>query len=130
MTETLLAEEEKIPSADIIQQAYSMFSDVDPETGLDFEWLTIRNKLVSGADIGEVLPLMFDYYESKNNKMSPWCNYLLSCSHFTKEELDGKQNRNGRKKLENMVKQLMKKRQKNPSENINQFLYNNKNISI
>lgn len=119
---------EDVPTEQILQLAYSMFDNKDVETGLSMDWITIREKLCNGVSVGEVLPLIFDYYEHNNEKMNSWMNYLLSCSHFTKEELDGTHNRSSRRQLEMKVKKLMKMRKQNTSQNINQFLYNNKDI--
>lgn len=104
------------------REAMSILSSKDPVTGLEYDWLNIRDRLCNGDLPGAVLPDIFNYYCEQNPKMDLWMNYLLSCSHFTKEELDGSQNRNGRKKLEQSVKKMLTARSKNPHQNIREFM--------
>ena len=108
--------------------AWKMFSNTDPETGLDYDWLEIRKVLTEDEKegVGRALPMIYDYYKEKCEKLDDWCLYLLACSHFTPKELGDPYNRASRRTLENKVKKLMKERSKNPHMNINQFLYENK----
>ena len=60
--------------------------------------------------------------------MDAWLNFQLALSMFTKEELDGPMNRNGRKKLEQAVKKLIAKRSKKPMQEMNQFMFENQGL--
>ncbi len=105
---------------------FALISDRDPVSGLTYDWLEIREMLVSGIPVGKVLPLMFDYYESNNPAMSSWSNYLLACSHFTEHELnDGQANKAYRRKLEVKVKRLIRARKQDQHTNIHDFVYKN-----
>jgi hypothetical protein len=110
------------------RDVFSLISDVDPETGLSFAWLDIRQKLMDGVPPGDVLVDIFEYYQEKNPKMDAWLNFQLALSMFTKEELDGPMNRNGRKKLEQAVKKLIAKRSKKPMQEMNQFMFENQGL--
>jgi hypothetical protein len=112
------------------RDVFKLLSDTDPDTGLKFDWIDIRDQLINGASPGDVLPLIFDYYMQHNQKMDAWCNYLLACSHFTHQELNGNQNRAARRKLELKVKKLLKARSLNPHQQINQFMYENRNLNL
>lgn len=112
------------------QDAFKLLSNVDPDTGLHFEWLEIRDKLMNGAKVGDVLPLIFDYYSSQCESMDAWCIYLLTCSHFDPSDLDAPQNRFQRKRLEAKVKKLIKARKQEPNTNINEFMYKHQNIEV
>ena len=112
------------------RDVFKLLSDTDPETGLKFDWIDIRDQLVNGASPGDVLPLIFDYYMEHNPRMDAWCNYLLACSHFTHDELNGHQNRTARRKLEVKVKKLLKARSRKPHQEINQFMYENRNLNL
>ena len=109
--------------------AWKMFSNIDPETGLDYDWLDIKNVLLEDEQkgVGKALPMIFDYYRQRCEKMDDWCLYLLACSHFTPKELGDPYNRASRRGLEAKVKKLMKERGKHPHMNVNQFLYENHN---
>ena len=109
--------------------AWKMFSNIDPETGLDYDWLDIKNVLLEDEQkgVGKALPMIFDYYRQRCEKMDDWCLYLLACSHFTPKELGDPYNRASRRGLEAKVKKLMKERGKHLHMNVNQFLYENHN---
>ena len=102
-----------------------MVSDVDQETGLDFEFLEVRDYICEhGASKG--LEKLFQYYMKKCEKFDPWTTYLLACSHFTLEELEGTAiNRNYRRRLEQKVTKLMKAREKDKSSSFHEFLRKN-----
>ena len=74
--------------------------------------------------------MIFDYYEMKNKRFDSYLNFLLACSHFTTEELEGTPvNRAYYRRLEQKAIKLMKLRKKDPTTNINQFFCNNRNIN-
>jgi hypothetical protein len=117
---------EKKELSEFDRDCFSLLSTVDPESGLDFAWLDIRDRLCNGEKPIDVLPAIFYYYEEKNPRMDHWLNYLLACNHFTKEEIGGPQHRQARKRLEAAVKKLMKGKAQKPGMNMHQYLYENK----
>ena len=121
-----LKNEKKVDDSDL----WKMFKNVDPDTGLDLDWLEVRDYLCEhGAAKG--LEKVFDYYQMKNPRMEAYVNYLLACSHFTEEELEGTPiNRAYRRRLETKVKKLLKKRESDKHTPIHQFLHDNKNIQV
>jgi hypothetical protein len=50
------------------RDVFSLISDVDPETGLSFAWLDIRQKLMDGVPPGDVLVDIFEYYQEKKSQ--------------------------------------------------------------
>ena len=110
------------------KDAFAMLSTVDPETGLDYSWLEIRERLSNGEQPINILPYIFDYYQEKNCYMDAWSNYLLACSHFDPIDLGGPKNRSARKLLELKVKKLVKARAKDTHSNIHQFMFKNRDI--
>lgn len=123
MTDVAETKEERkdIPlTEEQIKEAWSLLSDKDPETGLTYDWLTIRDVLMNEG-VAKGLPMIFEYYNTVNTRMDPYINYMLACSHFTSEELGDPQTRTARKKLQQQVKKLIKKRAEHPHENIFKF---------
>jgi len=111
------------------RDVWNLMSNTDPETGLDFAWLDIVDRLKEGVKAVDVLPSIFDYYQEKNPTMDSWLNYCLACSHFEKDDLEGPSNRSARRRLEARVKKLMKVRSKQQHKNIHQFMYDNQNVN-
>lgn len=101
---------EPIPD-DQIRDVWSMFSDVDQASGLKYSWLEIREVLMQENGVAKALPLIFDYYCEQNNRMDPYINYSLACSHFTKEELGDVVTKSSQKRLLQRVKKLIQKQQ-------------------
>ena len=100
------------------RDAWSLFSDKDPVSGLSYDWIDIRDTLMSGTDgVAKALPMIFDYYCKINQKMDPFLNNSLACSHFTAEELGDKVTRSSQKRLMQRVKKLIKSQEvRNPLE--------------
>ena len=94
-------------------------SDCD-SSGIPWTWYEVRKKMCEKG-VG-ALNDVFEYYEEHNQFFDSWTNYLLTLSHFDKEELDGKQNRQYRKQLECKVKKLMKKKAEEPNKHIYQIM--------
>jgi len=104
---------------------WKTFNNIDPETGLDYDFLEVRDYLCEHGP-AKALDKLYDYYLSKFTRMDPWSVYLLTCSHFTSEELEGQaNNRAYRRRLEAKVMKLMKKREKDPSTSYPEFLRKN-----
>jgi hypothetical protein len=103
------------------RDAWSLMSDVDPESGLPYAWLDIREALIEGGP-AKALPMIFDYYCERNPYMDSYTNYLLACSHFTKEELEMPNSKGARRRLELRIKKAVKKN-KGPIQNYRQFYY-------
>ena len=111
---------------------WRMFSDSDIShlNGVDYEWLDILDNIAEHGP-AKSLDMIFDYYEMKNKRFDSYVNFLLACSHFTAEELEGTPvNRAYYRRLEQKAIKLMKLRKKDSNTNMNQFLYNNRNISV
>jgi len=114
------------------EKIWRMFSDSDIShlNGVDYEWLDILDNIAEHGP-AKSLDMIFDYYEMKNKRFDSYVNFLLACSHFTTEELEGTpNNRAYRRRLEQKAIKLMKLRKKDPTTNINQFLYNNRNMNV
>ena len=102
---------------------WKISSDVDPETGLDWDFIQIREYICQHGPAKGLEPL-YEYYLNKFHKLDAWSVYLLACSHFTLEELEGTPiNRSYRRRLEQKVKKLMKAREKDKLTPYNEFLY-------
>ena len=111
------------------EKIWRMFSDTNLN-GVDYEWLDILDNIAEHGP-AKSLDMIFDYYEIKNKRFDSYVNFLLACSHFTTEELEGTpNNRAYRRRLEQKAIKLMKLRKKDSNTNMNQFLYNNRNISV
>lgn len=110
-------------SDDEKRDAWSLLSDVEPSSGLAYAWLDIREALVEFGP-AKALPMIFDYYCERNNAMDAYMNYLLACSHFTKEELGDPTTKGARRRLELRMKKVLKKN-KGPVQNVKQFYYEN-----
>ena len=109
---------------------WKLVSNVDPKTGEDLDWIMVKEYLVENGPV-KGLEKVFEYYEMKNPKMDPWVNYLLACSHFTEEELNGTpMNRAYRRRLESKIAKLMKMRGKDKNTSLHQFLYDNRNVTV
>ena len=109
---------------------WKISSDIDPETGLDYDFLQVREYICENGPAKGLEPL-YEYYLSKFHKLDPWSVYLLACSHFTMEDLEGTPiNRSYRRRLEAKVKKLMKLREKDKTTPFNEFLYKNKNVEV
>ena len=109
---------------------WKISSDIDPETGLDYDFLQVREYICENGPAKGLEPL-YEYYLNKFHKLDPWSVYLLACSHFTMEDLEGTAiNRSYRRRLEAKVKKLMKLREKDKTTPFNEFLYENKNIEV
>ena len=114
------------------EKIWRMFSDSDMLhlNGVDYEWLDILDNIAEHGP-AKSLDMIFDYYEVKNKRFDSYVNFLLACSHFTTEELEGTpNNRAYRRRLEQKAIKLMKLRKKDSNTNMNQFLYNNRNVSV
>lgn len=109
---------------------WSIVSDKDPETGLPLSWLEVRDYLVEhGAAKG--LHKVFEWYLERMPELDPWCVYLISCSHFTEEELEGTPiNRNYKRRLEMKVKKLLKVRAQDSSSHTLDFYRKNAHINV
>ena len=108
---------------------FIMFSDVNLNC-VDYECLNILDNLAEHGP-AKTLDMIFDYYAMQNSRFDSYVNFLLTFSHFTTEELEGTHiNRVYYRRLEQKVIKLMKLRKKDNKININQFLYNNRNINI
>ena len=104
---------------------WKISTDIDPETGLDWDFLQIREYICENGPAKGLEPL-YEYYINKFHKLDPWSVYLLTCSHFSMEELEGTPiNRSYRRRLEANVKKLMKKRETDKNTPFNEFLYKN-----
>ena len=113
---------------DVATERYAnrLISDTDPLSNLPYDWLDILDKFKEnvGNEIA-VLPDIFQYYQDHSEHFDSWVNYLLACSHFTEYELGLPTSKKMRNKLENKIQQLIRKRKKNPHENINSFYRKN-----
>ena len=110
----------KIKSDDV--EFLNIVSDTDV-SGVPWAWYEVREKLCEKG-IG-ALQDVFEYYQEYNHFFDPWTNYLLACSHFDKEELNGKNNRQYRKQLEFKVKKLIKQQAKEPNKHMYQIMREN-----
>lgn len=110
------------------RDAWSLLSDIDPVTGIDYAWLDIREALMEQGP-AKVLGQIYDYYQDRNPSMDSWMNYLLACSHFTKEELGDPIGKGARRRLELRIKKAVKKN-KGPVQNYRQFYYENKDALL
>ena len=93
--------------------------------GVPHEWLKIRDRLVKEGVYPNSVTDIFQYYEKHNEKFDSWTNYLLACSIFTDKELNLPTCKKERVHLEKKIKQLLRKRDKNPDENLHEFLRKN-----
>ena len=111
-------------------ELWSIVSNVDPVSGLNLDWLEVREYLCEhGA--GKGLEKVFSYYEQHNPYMGSWENFLLACSHFSLEDLEGCAiNRRYRRNLELKIKKLIKKRESDKNTPIQEFLYKNSKITV
>jgi hypothetical protein len=113
----LPADDVKELSNEETRDAWSLFSDKDPVSGLSYDWLDIRETLMGIDGVAKALPMIFDYYCKINQRMDPFLNYSLACSHFTAEELGDKVTRSSQKRLMQRVKKLIKSQEvRNPLE--------------
>ena len=103
------------------RDAWSLLSDVDPASGMPYAWLDILEVLAEGGP-AKALPHIYDYYCEINPLMDSYMNYLLACSHFTKEELGDPVTKGARRRLELRLKKAVKKN-KGPVQNIRQFYH-------
>ena len=110
-------------SEDEKRDAWSLLSDVDPVSGLPYAWLDVREALMEGGP-AKALPHIYAYYQERNPQMDSYMNYLLACSHFTKEELGDPTTKGARRRLELRIKKALKKN-KGPVQNVRQFYYEN-----
>ena len=108
--------------------AWSLITDTD-KNGLPLEWINLRDSYIVPLGV-KSLPYIFSYYEQHNPFFDSWTNFMLSVSHFTDEELNLPCNRQMRRQLEQKVKKLIGKRQKDKTKNIHTFLRENSNIII
>ena len=121
-TESVESKNEATPNK---MDIWKTFNNIDPETGLDYEFLEVRDYLCENGP-AKGLEKLFDYYLTKFTRMDPWSVYLLTCSHFTSEELEGeKNNRSYRRRLEAKVMKLMKKRESDKLTPYPEFLRKN-----
>ena len=119
-------DEKTASEAPINKDIWKIFSNIDPVTGEDMEFVEIREYICEhGPSKG--LDKLYDYYLSRFHRLDPWCVYLLTLSHFTQEDLEGCAiNRAYKRRLESKVIKLMKRRDKDKSTPFNEFLYKNK----
>ena len=113
------------------EKIWRMFSDSDIShlNGVDYEWLDILDNIAEHGP-AKSLDMIFDYYEMKNKRFDSYVNFLLACSHFTTEELEGTPvNRAYYRRLEQKAIKLMNVRQKDSNTDNNQFHYNDRNIN-
>jgi hypothetical protein len=110
------------------RDAWSLLSDIDPVSGLPYAWLDVREALMKDGP-AQALGQIYDYYQERNPSMDSWMNYLLACSHFTKEELGDPVGKGARRRLELRIKKAMKKN-KGPVQNYRQFYYENKDALL
>ena len=103
------------------RDAWSLLSDIDPVTGIDYAWLDIREALMEGGP-AKALGLIYDYYQDRNPSMDSYMNFLLALSHFSKQELGDPVTKGARRRLELRIKKAMKK-QKGPVQNVKQWYY-------
>ena len=108
-------------SADDKRDAWSLLSDIDPASGLPYAWLDILEELTEGGP-AKALPMIYEYYMERNPNMDSYMNYLLACSHFTKEELGDPTTKGARRRLELRIKKAIKKN-KGPIQNFRQFYH-------
>jgi hypothetical protein len=122
-------DEKTSPSTNIDNKdIWKIFSNVDPVTGEDLDFVEIREYICEHGP-AKGLDKLYDYYLSRFHRLDPWSVYLLTLSHFTLEDLEGCAiNRAYRRRLEQKVIKLMKKREKDKSTPFNEFLYKNQNI--
>ena len=117
--------EEKIELNADIYDMLNLVSEYNID-GVPHEWLKIRDRLVKENNIYPgAIDDIFHYYEAHNEKFDSWTNYLLACSIFTDKELNLPTCKKEREKLEKKIKQLLRKRDKNPDENLHEFLRKN-----
>lgn len=128
MSDSKIEEDTKTVPPVVTNDIWKVFSNVDPVTGDDLDWIEIRDYLCEHGP-AKSLEKIYDYYLDKFHRMDPWSVYLLTCSHFTLEELEGeKYNRAYRRRLEQKVIKLMKKREQDKSTPYQEFLYKNRNL--
>ena len=104
-------------------QKLKLVNDSDP-SGIPWDWHIVRDLMMKYGV--QSLPAVFAYYQEFNPHFDPWCNYLLSISYFTEEELNFPTNRSMRRNLELKVRKLMKKHKKDDIT-VNEFLNMYKN---
>lgn len=127
-SDTFVGDEKEAPSAPMAsltdeekKDAWTLLmSDRDPDTGLKYTWLEIRDTLMNEG-VAKALPLIFQYYLQEAKGFDPYSVYLLACSHFSKEELGDPANRNARRRLELKIRKLLKK-EKN-ADKVNPFRF-------
>ena len=125
MSEINIEEDVKTVPPVVSNDIWKVFSNVDPVTGDDLDWIEVRDYLCEHGP-AKSLDRLYSYYLEKFSKLDPWSVYLLTCSHFTFEELEGeKYNRAYRRRLEQRVIKLMKKREQDKSTPYSEFLYKN-----
>lgn len=91
--------------------------------GVPYSFYPVREALCKEGPAA--MPILFEWYNDNNPHFDPWINYLLTLSHFTKEELGLKPNRATRKALELKVKKLMKKQAEQPNKHAYQIIREN-----
>ena len=128
MSDIKIEEDSKTTPPVVSNEIWKVFSNVDPVTGDDLDWIEVRDYLCEHGP-AKSLDRLYDYYLENFHRMDPWSVYLLTCSHFTLEELEGeKYNRAYRRRLEQRVIKLMKKREQDKSTPYQEFLYKNRNL--
>ena len=122
-----LDEKEEHSDTTTSREAWSLLSNVDPITNLKYSWLDIREVLMSDGP-SKALPMIYDYYMEEGNRLDPYTNFLLACSHFTSEELGDPVTKSAKRRLELRLRKLLKKRAKNPHESFNKFCRDNSDV--
>ena len=120
-------EENKVPAApramftdDEKKDAWSLLSERDPDTGLKYTWLEVRETLINEG-VAKGLPKLFEYYLTESKGMfDPYTVYLLTCSHFTPAELGDPVNKGARRRLELRLRKLIKQQEKK-TDNVFKF---------
>ncbi len=93
------------------RQLLRLTSDTD-EKGIPWDWFDVVDELKEHGVLA--IESLFDYYETYNTHFDSWTNYLLTCSHFSEQELGYPTSKKAKLKLQKKVNQLMRNARKNP----------------
>ena len=103
-------------------ETLSLISDTN-EAGIPWRWFLVKNELKNNGI--NALNLLFDYYQEFNTNFDPWCNFLISKSHFTDEEMTrNHKNRRVVSHLEQRVHRIIKQEKENQNITMEKFLNN------
>ena len=83
-----------------------MLNSCDPITQIPYDWSEIMKRLDDEGLYPNFLEDIFNFYEDLHPHFDSYTNFMLSCSHFTDEEL--KLPKTGLNRLLRKVKRILK----------------------